>query len=90
MSETTELYDRGEKFLFYKSLPSFKEYLLVSQRTVMVERHALSARKEWTSSTYGAGEKMALHSITCELDIDDIYRGGGIPGRRLILGEASG
>ena len=75
LSETTELYDRGEKFFFYKSLPSFKEYLLISQKTSMVERHAFSGRKEWISSIYGTGEKLALHSITCELDIDDIYRG---------------
>lgn len=31
-SATTELYDRGRKFLHYQSLPSFQEYILISFR----------------------------------------------------------
>lgn len=31
LSESTEKYDRGEKFRQYKSIASFREYLLVSQ-----------------------------------------------------------
>jgi len=31
LSESTEAYNRGEKFLFYKSIESFKEYLLIAQ-----------------------------------------------------------
>ena len=30
LSKSTESYDRGEKFLRYRSLPSFKEYVLIS------------------------------------------------------------
>lgn len=31
LSDSTEKYDRGEKFRMYSSLPSFKEYILIDQ-----------------------------------------------------------
>ncbi|RMD86186.1 MAG: Uma2 family endonuclease, partial [Calditrichaeota bacterium] len=34
LSESTKNYDRGEKFEFYRSLPSFQEYILVDQYKV--------------------------------------------------------
>jgi Uma2 family endonuclease len=37
LSDSTEAYDRGDKFAIYRSIPSLKEYLLVSQYRVAVE-----------------------------------------------------
>jgi Uma2 family endonuclease len=31
LSPSTEAYDRGDKFSYYKSIPSFREYLLIAQ-----------------------------------------------------------
>lgn len=39
LSETTEGYDRGEKFEKYRGIESFQEYLLVAQDRVYVEHH---------------------------------------------------
>ena len=75
LSPKTELYDQSEKFLFYKSLPSFKEYLLVSQSQAKVERHHRSARGEWRSSQFGPGQSFSLKSIHCEIAVDEVYRG---------------
>ena len=37
LSETTEEYDRGEKFAHYMRIPSLREYVLVSQDTPRIE-----------------------------------------------------
>ena len=40
LSPSTELYDRRKKFRMYKEIPSLKEYVLVSQDELLVERFA--------------------------------------------------
>ena len=47
LSPSTKNYDRGEKFLFYRSRPSFSEYLLLSQDSTRAEHHFRQAEKSW-------------------------------------------
>ncbi len=37
LSSSTAAFDRGDKFRFYKFLPSFKEYILITQDQPLVE-----------------------------------------------------
>ena len=37
LSDSTEAYDRGKKFAHYRTIPSFREYVLVSQKEPLVE-----------------------------------------------------
>ena len=39
LSKSTESYDRGDKFLYYRSIPEFSEYLLVSQSEYFIEHY---------------------------------------------------
>ncbi|MDX1908815.1 MAG: Uma2 family endonuclease, partial [Bacteroidia bacterium] len=39
LSDTTEAYDRGEKFERYRSIPSLQEYVLVSQKKPLIESY---------------------------------------------------
>lgn len=73
LSPSTEVYDRGEKFEFYKQLESLQEYLLVSQDQVSVE-HYIRQKTEWVRTEYqGLSDVVPLHSIDCELCLQDIY-----------------
>lgn len=73
LSPSTEVYDRGEKFEFYKQLDSLQEYLLVSQGQVSVE-HYIRQKTEWVKTEYqGLSDVVPLHSIDCELCLQDIY-----------------
>lgn len=74
LSSSTELYDRGEKFIFYQTLPSLREYLLVSQTRVLVERHTLTQPGQWLSTEFEDG-LVELSSIGIELRLDRVYRG---------------
>jgi len=47
LSPTTENYDRGRKFVQYRSIPSFREYLLFAQDRMHVEHHVRQADGGW-------------------------------------------
>jgi Uma2 family endonuclease len=75
LSDSTEAYDRGEKFAHYRRLPSLREYLLVSQREPRLEAYAKNAEGAWVLSEAGPGEALALRSLEgVRLQIDDVYR----------------
>lgn len=76
LSETTEAYDRGEKFAHYRSCQSFVEYVLVSsQRAPKIERF-VKRESVWTLlNDAGPGEIQRLSSLDVSLDVDTIYAG---------------
>ncbi|MGE0490512.1 MAG: Uma2 family endonuclease [Vulcanimicrobiota bacterium] len=74
LSPSTEVYDRGEKFLFYQSLPSLAEYLLVSQQP-RVERRTRTGPGEWHTSLFQQlDQSLELASVGVTLKLADIYR----------------
>jgi Uma2 family endonuclease len=73
LSKSTEPYDRGDKFENYQSLASLREYVLLSQKKVRVEHYSLQPDSTWILRVLGAGERLALPSIGCEIAVDRIY-----------------
>lgn len=76
LSESTESYDRGEKFAQYQSLGSLREYVLIATDRRRIERYTRQAESpEWL---YGecSGEEgsVALTSIGCVLSLARVYR----------------
>ncbi len=73
LSPSTEAYDRGEKLLHYQQLDSLKEYILVSQDKVNVERY-LRKPNEWGYTSFRElDDVLPLTSIQCELPLQEIY-----------------
>lgn len=76
LSPSTEVYDRGEKFLFYQSLPSIQEYILVSQHSPMIEIRRRVKAGEWhTMQVAGIDRCLELQSIDASLDLSVVYEG---------------
>jgi Uma2 family endonuclease len=75
LSDSTEAYDRGDKFSYYRLLPSLKTYVLVSQRKPLIERYERNEDGSWTMTAICAGDKVALPSIACALDVSEVYEG---------------
>jgi Uma2 family endonuclease len=76
LSKSTKLYDKGEKFDLYRSLPSFREYLLVSQEKPAVQARYLQDPENdlWKySEAEGVDGSIMLQSIGVELKLKDIY-----------------
>lgn len=74
LSRTTESYDRGMKFSYYRTLPSFAEYLLLTQDRVHVEHFVREASDRWVlTETDDPTKTLELPSIGCTLALSDVY-----------------
>lgn len=73
LSPSTESYDRGEKLANYKQLESLQEILFVShdsQRIDVVRRDSGA----WQTETALVGQSVRLHSLDCEISVNEVYR----------------
>lgn len=75
LSDSTEAYDRGDKFAGYRSIPSFQEYVLASQKQPRIEVFTRQPDGSWTLRIYGPGERAAFASVECTIEVDKIYEG---------------
>jgi Uma2 family endonuclease len=74
LSESTADYDKGAKFEQYRTIESFKEYLLVSQNRKQLTRYTKQADGSWILTDFiGDKTQIELSSIECSLSIEDIY-----------------
>ena len=73
LSKSTERYDRGDKFESYRSIASLTDYVLVSQKAVLVEHYHRLADGTWNYRALGPGERLGLASLGCEIEVDRIY-----------------
>jgi Uma2 family endonuclease len=74
LSPSTSNYDRGEKFVFYRALPSFQEYLLLAQDQIHAEHHVRQDDGSWLMREYcSPSDAIDLKSIGCRLILADIY-----------------
>lgn len=81
LSPSSEHYDRSQKFVLYRAIPTFREYLLISQSERKVEQYTRNDDGTWTIRTLGEGASIALPSIGVRLSLDELYEhafdGGG-------------
>jgi Uma2 family endonuclease len=74
LSESTESYDRGRKFELYQSIPSLREYLLISSDRVRVELYTLQAGGKWLlTAANRLDDTIPLDSIGCRIALADLY-----------------
>lgn len=76
LSDSTEGFDRGDKFSHYKSIPSFQEYLLVAQRRPHVTQYIKQAGNTWLQREFNSiYDVVGLVTLECELPLQEIYQG---------------
>ena len=76
LSKTTEAYDRGNKFALYRSIPSLREYVMISSTSIRAE----VMRKEselglWflASEADSLEGSIQIKNIDFEVSLSDIY-----------------
>jgi Uma2 family endonuclease len=75
LSKSTKDYDRSEKFLAYRTMETFREYLLVNQYQIQVEHCLKTAANQWLLSEYTDPQVILnLNSVGLKLKIADIYK----------------
>jgi len=80
LSDSTEAFDRGDKFSYYKSIVSFSEYLLIAQHRPHVTQFVKHGDGFWANYEYNdMSETVELRSVSCSLSLASIYRGVSFP-----------
>jgi Uma2 family endonuclease len=79
LSPTTEAFDRGDKFTYYKSIPSFIEYLLIAQHRPHVGQYVKQGTEQgaevWSYREFNAlSDSLFLPSLDCRLVLEDLYQ----------------
>ena len=92
LSPSTEAYDRGDKFTYYKSIPSLREYLLIAQHRPHVTHYVKQDDGTWSySEINGLDGSVYLPSLDVTLKLSAIYENVEFEdssGPRALLSEA--
>ncbi len=76
LSPSTEAYDRGDKFTYYKSIPSFREYLLIAQHRPHITHYVKGETDKWDyEEANDLSGKFYLSTIDCMLALSEVYAG---------------
>lgn len=74
LSPSTEKFDIGDKFTYYKSIESFTEYLLVDQDKPHVVLYTKQTAEAWLHREYNSlNDKIYLPSLDCQISVEEIY-----------------
>ncbi len=72
LSSSTANYDREDKFAAYRTIPTFQEYLLISQERSYIE-HFQKEGDRWFFRAYETKNSISLNSLGIEVAMADIY-----------------
>jgi Uma2 family endonuclease len=75
LSESTEQFDRGEKFLRYGNWnPTLTDYVLISQNKPLVEHYIRQTDGGWTLYRYsGLDAEFTVETINCRFKLTDVF-----------------
>ncbi|MEM1251367.1 MAG: Uma2 family endonuclease [Cyanobacteria bacterium P01_H01_bin.21] len=76
LSRSTQNYDRGNKFVHYRTIKTFEEYVLIDQYRPFVEHHTKQSEHQWLLTEYqGLEASFLLASVQVEIALADLYEG---------------
>ena len=73
LSESTENFDRGDKFKSYRQIKSLKEYILIDSKKKSVEQFYKDESGVWRFGSEITEGSMKLYAFPIDLSVDDIY-----------------
>ena len=73
LSESTEAFDRGDKFESYRKIKSLKEYILISSTKRKIEQFYCNEQDNWLIGNNITEGALTLKSLPITLDIEEVY-----------------
>lgn len=74
LSESTKAYGKNAKFLLYRNIPSFQEYLLIYPDRTQIDSYYREDSGLWRiSSGFKLEDTIHLYSINVDLNLSDVY-----------------
>jgi Uma2 family endonuclease len=72
-SDSSEEYDRGAKLDAYRTIPTLRDYVVVSHRERRITVHQRTDAHTWTTRVAISGGRVEVASIGAMLDVDETY-----------------
>ncbi len=73
LSKSTQNYDQGNKFLYYRSIPEFKEYILIDQYQYHVMHYVKTADGKWIFDEIEGDATLSFETIDFQISLTDLY-----------------
>lgn len=74
LSQSTKNYDQGDKFLYDRSIPEFKEYVLIDQYQYHVMQYVKTAEGQWLfNELEGESATLSLQTVDVNIQLNDLY-----------------
>jgi Uma2 family endonuclease len=77
-SDSSEEYDTGVKLESYQTIPTLRDYIVVSHRERRITVHQRTDDGQWRTRVAVAGGRVTVESLGIDLDVDTTYRGSSI------------
>jgi len=77
-SDSSEEYDTGDKLAINRTIPTLREYIIVSHRERRIRVYSRSEDGEWTARVAISGGRVAVPNLNADLVVDQIYRASTI------------
>ncbi|NEP25109.1 Uma2 family endonuclease [Moorena sp. SIO3I6] len=76
LSNYTKNYDQGDKFLYYRSISEFKEYILIEQSEYRLLQYNKTATNQWQFTEYESENSViSINSIELSVSFQELYEG---------------
>jgi Uma2 family endonuclease len=75
LSDSTALFDRGDKFRSYRQINSLKEYILIAQDEQRIEHFFKDDNGRWQIGEVVTEGSLVLTTTPFELSIEEVYDG---------------
>lgn len=74
LSKSTQDYDRGSKFMLYRSIKTLKEYILIDSTTISVEHFEKETDNSWRLTEFKQlTDNFFISTISLTLQLRDVY-----------------
>ena len=77
-SDSSAEYDTGEKLEAYRTIPSLRDYLVVSHRERRITVHHRADDGSWVTRVAISGGQVGVASVDATLIVDQVYRHSSI------------
>jgi len=77
-SDSSEEYDTLEKLEYYRTIPTLREYIIVSHRERRITVHGRTDQGEWVTRVAISGGRVAVDSLDADVVVDQVYRASAI------------
>ena len=74
LSPSTDAYDRGQKFYYYRTCPTLEEYVLVDTQQRAVDIYRRAEQDLWTLHFFREGDNVELTSLSLTIPLATLYQ----------------